>query len=63
MFYQKKKLGMNLDFISILLGLASSYGLDIFKQFKPEYNYKKTRLVQSWSRKNVGKYEKTKYFA
>ena len=35
---------MNLDFISILLGLASSHGLDIFEQFKPEYNYKKRDL-------------------
>ena len=35
---------MNLDFISILLGLTSSHGLDIFKQFKPEHNYKKRDL-------------------
>ena len=40
----KKKLRMNLDFISILLGLTSSHGLDIFKQSKPEYNYKKRDL-------------------
>ena len=40
----KKKLGMNLDFISILLGLAFSHGLGIFEQFKPEYNYKKRDL-------------------
>ena len=41
---KKKKMGMNLDFISILLGLTSSNGLDIFKHFKPEYNYKKRDL-------------------
>ena len=35
---------MNLDFIRILLGLTSSHGLDIFKHFKPEYNYKKRDL-------------------
>ena len=54
---------MNLDFISILLGLTSSHGLNNFKEFKPEYNYKKRDLFNPDPEKNVEKYEKTKYFA
>ena len=44
---------MNLDFMSILLGLTSSHGLDIFKQSKLEYNYKKRDLFNPDQEKSL----------